>query len=93
MRKKTADLSLKFPTFSSLLIYQKLTEIRKLKKSWTIHRIKVEIKEGKEMVKTLTLELPVATGEALEKLNLAGIWKDREIGDSTVKKEVSELSD
>ncbi|EMM74041.1 hypothetical protein LEP1GSC038_0707 [Leptospira weilii str. 2006001855] len=45
------------------------------------------------MVKTLTLELPVATGEALEKLNLAGIWKDREIGDSTVKKEVSELSD
>ncbi|EQA60423.1 hypothetical protein LEP1GSC062_2024 [Leptospira alexanderi serovar Manhao 3 str. L 60] len=45
---------------------------------------------GKEMVKTLTLELPVATGEALEKLNLAGIWKDREIGDSTVKKEVSE---
>ncbi|WP_236712688.1 hypothetical protein, partial [Leptospira weilii] len=86
-------LSLKFPTFSSLLIYQKLTEIRKLKKSWTIHRIKVEIKEGKEMVKTLTLELPVATGEALEKLNLAGIWKDREIGDSTVKKEVSELSD
>ncbi|EMJ92320.1 hypothetical protein [Leptospira alstonii] len=29
------------------------------------------------------LQLPVATGEALKKLNLAGIWKDREIGDST----------